>query len=318
MKRHQLIESLMQEAERERRCVYSTDSRSRCALDRRVTAGELLRVFPNMYISVERWHALTPPQRSLHIARTLQRQHPTWVFAGVTAAAIHGFDHQWLLHDGGIDVLSRDHSDQATGKSLNRIRRFYTSQPDYEVVDGLRTASAARTLVDCALTCEFRYALAMFDSALRQGVTTESVERECARLHRDCAPVFRLLRYADPARENGGESLSYATIVDARFMLPQVQVEIVDPTTGRTYRVDFLWRLPDGRIVVGELDGVAKYIDPSMTDGRSIHGVVADEREREQALRRAGVTAIVRFTFREVLAVTPFLAKLRATGIPYR
>ncbi|WP_241222793.1 hypothetical protein [Bifidobacterium samirii] len=271
-----------------------------------------------MYVSTEYWHKLTPPARSLHIARTLQRQHPTWIFTGITAATIRSFDHPWLLHDGSIGILSHDQSNQPTGKSLNRIRRFYTAQPEYDIVDGLRTASAARTLVDCALTCEFRFSLAMFDSALRQGVAPEEVERECARLHRDCAPVFRLLRYADPARENGGESLSYATVVDARLMLPQVQVEIVDPTTGRMYRVDFLWRLPDGRIIVGELDGAAKYVDPSMTDGRSIHGVVADEREREQALRRAGVTSIVRFTFREVVAVTPFLAKLRAAGIPHR
>ena len=40
----------------------------------------------------------------------------------------------------------------------------------------------------------------------------------------------------------------------------------------------------DGRIIVGELDGTAKYVDPKMTDRRSIQETVQAEREREQAL----------------------------------
>lgn len=49
-------------------------------------------------------------------------------------------------------------------------------------------------------------------------------------------------------------------------------------------RVDFSWYLPGGRIVVGELDGQQKYVDPSMTGGRSIAAIVEDERERSQML----------------------------------
>ena len=315
MKRHPLIESLLADAKREHRCAYGADGAASSALERRTTAGELLRVFPNAYVEPEYWKTLTPPERSLHIARTLQCRHGSWVFAGVTAAAAHGFEHQWLLHDGTIGISS---DVRTTPLGHSRLRPHYAAACTVETASGIRVTSRPRTLVDCALTCEFRYVLAMFDSALRQGIAPETVERECARLHRDCAPVFRLLRYADPARENGGESLSYATIVEARLMAPQVQVGIVDPATGRTYRVDFLWRLPDGRIVVGEFDGTGKYVDPSMTDGRSIRGVVADERDREQALQRAGVTTVVRFTFREVLSGAPFLAKLRAAGIPRR
>lgn len=78
----------------------------------------------------------------------------------------------------------------------------------------------------------------------------------------------------------------------------------------------FLWRTTDGRIIVGELDGTAKYVDPKMTDRRSIQETVQAEREREQALFRAGVTKIVRLTFDDAVQQKPLIAKLRRAGVP--
>ena len=72
------------------------------------------------------------------------------------------------------------------------------------------------------------------------------------------------------------------------------QVEFVDPQTGKRYRVDFLWRTRNGRIVVVEFDGLVKYRDPQMMDGRTLGGVIDDERERSEGLKRAGVDVIVR------------------------
>ena len=110
--------------------------------------------------------------------------------------------------------------------------------------------------------------------------------------------------------------MARGTIIEQSFMLPEIQSPFVDPQTGKVYRGDFVWRLADGRIVVGELDGTEKYMNPDMTGRKSIQGVVFAEREREEALERAGVTSIVRFSFDDVIARRPLVDKLVAAGIP--
>ena len=57
-------------------------------------------------------------------------------------------------------------------------------------------------------------------------------------------------------------------------------------------------------------------MNPDMTGRKSIQGVVFAEREREEALERAGVTSIVRFSFDDVIARRPLVDKLVAAGIP--
>ena len=42
-------------------------------------------------------------------------------------------------------------------------------------------------------------------------------------------------------------------MIDEDFAIPLLQTIFVDPETGRQYRADFAWRLPDGRIAVGGL-----------------------------------------------------------------
>lgn len=53
-----------------------------------------------------------------------------------------------------------------------------------------------------------------------------------------------------------------------------------------------------------------------MTGRKSIQETVQTERNREQALRRAGVTEVVRFTFDDVLQRNPLIAELRRAGVP--
>ena len=100
------------------------------------------------------------------------------------------------------------------------------------------------------------------------------------------------------------------------FAKPQQQVVFVDPLTGRTYRVDYCWRLADGTIIVAELDGMEKYTNPGMTNGRSMQIVVNEEKQREDGLRRAGVSVIVRFTFDDVLHAERLDRKLAEAGVP--
>ena len=268
-----------------------------------------------MYARNAYWEELTPPEQAMHIARTLQVKHPDWIFAGITAAAIHGFEHQWRLHEDAVTVITPQRGSNTD--TPPRIRRIHIPHPATETVDGMTVTDKARTVVDCGLALDFRDALPIIDSAFSKGVTVSDILTACSSLRRNYSPLFHLLHYANAASENGGESLARGTIIEQSFMVPEIQSTFVDPQTGKAYRGDFVWRLADGKVIVGELDGTDKYENPDMTGRKSIQGVVFAEREREEALERAGVTAIVRFSFDDVIARRPLVDKLTAAGIPH-
>ena len=287
------------------------------ALRRRVAAGELVHPYPALYARASYWQQLNPSDRTLHMARALSILHKDWVFAGMVAAAAHGFEHQWSLHDGTMTVVTHHRGSYQRSARLRHVYVPKTAQGHVNM-GGIPVTGEARTLVDCGLSLEFRFALPIFDSALAKGVTVDSVLRVCGTLNVDCRNVFRLLHYADAGSENGGESLARGTMIDSALQVPRLQVGFIDPKTGRSYRADFVWDLPDGRIIVGEFDGQGKYVDPSMTGGTDIAGVVSAERERQEGLQRAGVCRIFRFNFREVMNRRPLLDKALAAGVPLR
>ncbi|PJM78952.1 hypothetical protein [Bifidobacterium scaligerum] len=313
MKHHKEVDTIVAQAKAEHRCVYGTTKAHRSALARRAQALELRRISPNMYVVPEYWSSLRPDERTRHMARTAHLKHPNWVFAGITAAAIHGLEHQWRLHDGSITIIT---ASQGPRSSSSQVKRIFAPNCIPEYVNGLPVTSKARTVVDCGLSTEFRFALPIINSALRKGVTVADIFDICGTMHRDCTPIFRLLHYANPECENGGESLALATIIEGGLMIPELQQEIIDPQTGSLYRVDYLWRLPTGRIVVGEFDGYEKYVNPDMNNRSGIRGAVHAEKERETGLYRAKVDAIVRFTYEDAMARHPLISKLRAAGIP--
>ena len=64
--------------------------------------------------------------------------------------------------------------------------------------------------------------------------------------------------------------MARAMMIRLRYVLPQLQVWVANPLDpGHLFRVDGMWVLPDGTIVVLEVDGMAKRQDESMTRGRS-------------------------------------------------
>lgn len=315
MRTYSQVEHLLDTAERERRCAFGENDSMRRALLRRAHIGELVNPYRNIYARSAYWSTLSFPERSLHVAQALNRKHRTWVFAGLIAATAHGLEHAWSLHNGRITVAVTGSVKDRTRQPLDRI---HMPRVDCERIGGLSVTPAARTLVDCGLKYSFANALAMFDSALRQGKAThDDVLEVCDGMSIDCGPVLRLLHHADARSENGGESLARGIIIDNGFATPELQVEVADPANPRNrYRADFVWRLHDGRVIVAEYDGMVKYADPGMTGGRSVRRTVHDEREREDALRRAGATTIIRLDYQEVTQIKPLVRKLVDAGVP--
>lgn len=315
MKAYPQIDTLLNQAENARRCAHSSDPLIQKGLYRRYRAGDLARPYPGLFTRAEYWHQLNEPEQSLHMARALRDLHPNWVFSGITAAAAHGFDHPRILHRQGLTITLPCHGSYRPHEKLNII---YSPCPREKAViaNGIAVTNPSRTLLDCGRTIDFVHSLPIFDDAASNGIEEKQILQECARTTLDCSRIFKLLRYTDARSENGGESFARAVMIENGFSVPQLQVPFTDPLTGKQFRVDFLWRTADGRIIVGELDGTAKYVDPQMTDRKSIQETVQAEREREQALFRAGVTEIVRFTFDDAVRQKPLIAKLRRAGVP--
>lgn len=300
----------------------------------------IVRPHRNVYVRAEYWQSLDPPERARHVIKTLSRQFPNRIFAGISAAAVMRLEYPWSLHDQGPVFLATTSSSQIR-RAYWRIKRIHMADIPVQAmryfedgssllggieddrddcVDSVRITSPERTLVDCGLLYSFEQALPMFDSALRCGlVTRESVLEICDSLYVDCDPILRLLHYADPLSENGGESRCRAVIIEAGFVPPVLQCVFEDPTNDiNRYRADFSWRLADGAVVVLEYDGMRKYTDQSMTQGRDIREIVRMERLRENALRMHGVTMVIRTDYDEVSRRAPLIRKLAEAGIPAR
>lgn len=304
-------------AEAEHRCAFGADDRERRALKRRAEAGVLTCPYLNVYARVEYWNTLTAIEQTKHVASTLSLIHPRWVFAGSTAACILGFDHGYSLHRDRTIVIACTYS--GTARDHGRLIRIRMPAIPSVAVGDVLVTDAARTLLDCALSLTFQEALPIFDSAARSGVETDRVLDLCRSLQLDSAAVRRLCTYTDPLSDNGGESLARATIIVLGFIIPILQHHFMNPDNPEApYRTDFMWMLPDGRIIVAEYDGMGKYVLSAGQRRASIQSTVHAERIREEHLKQQGVSVIIRFEYEDVVHPERLERKLLDAGVPKR
>ena len=292
------------------------------ALERRVEGGALVSPLRGLFFRTETWESLTADQRARHLARGLQLLHPSWVFCGPTAAAIYGVDVSFSLlrsihvatpagtHGGGAPIAR--HPVLPADEGSRRI----------EVVDGLRVTSPEQTVLDCLRWADFARGLGIADSALRLGVTGRSelidhAEREMGRL-RGVGHALRTLEWADPRSESGGESIARARMLLLGFACPELQVEVPRVVEGgQPFRADYCWVRTDGVVILGELDGRAKYVDARMTGGRDLEAILSDENIRGSRFTLFDVS-LVRFRFEQTERPAEFAAILDEYGVPRR
>ena len=302
-------------AEREMMCLVPLSAAESRALRRRL-GSLVVSPHPGMFARLGWWARLTPPQRCVARARALACVHPSWVFAGATAAALHGLDVSydtlgkiWLVAPRG-------------GRSGVRgaLRYVAVRSPCVEVVRGVRATSLMQTLADCLCMLDMPDGLALADSALRTfSLPIDELDRfaRCScRGRRGAGKVRWVLQHADGRAANGGESKARALMLEEGYMKPDLQRRVIDPVEPwRTYYLDFYWELPDGRKVAGELDGRGKTTDQGLMGGRSLRQVEVDERRRESRSTALGIQ-IMRFPS-SILADRMALRRLLdAFGIP--
>ena len=179
---------------------------------------------------------MTREQQSLQVIRALSAIHPQWVFAGLSAACVYGLQHNYSLHDGTVHIASKS---GIGGGDEARLNRIYINRIPTRKHNGILLTTPARTLLDCA-AFPFPQALPIYDSALRKSPTTiEEVQSLMIQSVCDEVSVTKLLKYADPLSENGGESLMRGQITELSFGIPLLQVQFMNPDNpAMSYRVD--------------------------------------------------------------------------------
>ena len=302
-------------AESEGRLVAAQSSSDARRLRAGVARGELTSPARGVYARTEYWKTLKPPERHMHLVRTLATMHPSWVFCDISAAIVHKL---WVSYPiiGAVHVAT---TREARVHDARNIVRHVMADTSFIEVDGIKVAPLVRTVFDCLRHTNFRYGLALADSSLRLGALSQdellsAFERASGRFY-DKQRAIDTMGLADARSESGGESVARAVMIERGFRLPELQHTIIDPITESERRVDFFWQQEGWPNVIGELDGQEKYVNPAMSQGRSPIEVLTDERLRESRISLSDAR-IVRFSYAQATDAVFFTRLLSAFGVP--
>ena len=317
------LQELFAEAEACGACLRPPEERVRAACARRAGEdGELVSPAHGLYARRAWWDALGYSAQTLAIMRSLQATHPGWVFCGPSAALALGCDVSYsqqrplhvMLKSGSVSAQTALVTHHRLALNADDVR-----ERPFEV-RGVRVTPLLRTILDSLRWMSFREGVVVADWAMgERGVAwQEFVEYAYHRIG-SCRGVKSALSTfvrATGLAESGGESIARAVMIEEGYLLPTQQVEVPDPLyPGRTFRVDFVWVRADGRVIVGECDGLRKLLDPKMTGGRTPQQVLLDQRKREGLITAYDVS-VLRFTYEEAAGVSELVRKLDLYGVP--
>lgn len=272
-------------------------------------AGKLLRLRRGAYVSADGLDPVGRQRLMIEAAREVLRTDA--VLSHASAAVWWGLDVPWGILD------DRVHITRGPGGGSLRPRLATHTGPVPEgqavVVDGMRVTTVARTTLDVARSAPFREAVALTDHVLRRhggerlrekvlGLAAEAKGRHGVPAAR------RVLEFADPRAESGGESASRVVLAAAGLPRPVLQFEVYDDLGDLIGRSDFGW--PEWG-TLGEFDGRVKYGE--LAAGRDEHPgeVVFREKIREDRLRAAG-WEVVRWVYADLDRPQVLAARIRA------
>ncbi len=295
------------------------------ACRRRVAQGIVVEPFRGLFARDAYWETVKAAVKPYQIIRTLSYAHPQWVFCSFSAACMHGLSVSTpLLRSVHIAVGPSTHS----GTS-GRIVRHKIVRSRVRRIFGVPVTSFDETVVDCLRSADFPSALAIADSAVRTHRLTSSslqnlVERHGTR-KQGASRARRCAAYADARSESGGESVARARMIELGFAVPDLQVKLPNVVNRkRSFYVDYYWTLPDGKHIVGEMDGLEKYtmftgshaaaMKQQSARQRALAALVR-ERQRESRLT-AVCDGVVRFTYADIMDDERFSSILDAYSIP--
>lgn len=187
-------------------------------------------------------------------------------------------------------------ADRRTSPAASWMHLHRASLDVVDVVeqDGLLVTAPHRTVADCLRALAPGDGVAVGDAALRARLVGKAELVDAARGQSGWPRSRRAVRWLpvlDGRRETWLESWSVVALDRFGIPPPEPQVLVYD-AGGFIGRVDGLW-LDDG--VVGEADGVGKYLGEYDADGASAVGAarqVVAEKVREDRLRATGLEVV--------------------------
>ena len=265
---------------------------SRRAIAREVNEGRLIPLRPGVWANAGE---TTARQHQLDLVTAASFLAPTSALSHVTASAVHalplpskGLDHLWVTNPRPGGGHRR--------RLMTTIGRMLP--PEHVVViDGRRTTTLERTVIDMATEFGFETGLMTADAALRLGADPQvlaDVLETCGR-PRGLGHARQVVAFADGRIESPGESLIRAKWHCAGVPQPVPQFVIRNSTGQFLGRGDFAW--PDER-VLAEYDGRTKY-GSLLKPGQSVQDVIIAEKKREAGIVDAGWT-VLRFTVKDL------------------
>jgi hypothetical protein len=299
-----------------RRASWLRSGRDDHDLRRRASCGELVQLAPGAYLPMPLWTAADHRQRhALRVRAVVGRLASDVVVSHESALALCGFPllGRWPER---VHVIDRRRTRSLTSSTL--VRHAARLDAD-EVTEswGMPSVTPVRAALDVARTRDLRGGLVVID----HGLGSQAFDRTAARSHLDARATWRGVRVAslaldlaDPLSESAGESLSRAGMFEVGLARPVLQKEFHDDR-GLIGRVDFWWPCCG---VVGEFDGLVKYLGRVERRGRTPEQVVVDEKLREDRIRALPeVRGFARWIWDEALKGRPMLAKLAAAGLAH-
>lgn len=255
---------------------------------RALARGSVLRIAPGAYALPNRWEQLTPRARHrLRVVEAAGRTRQPGVFSHFAAAAIWGIDILGAWPD-RIDMRTPPGSG---GRSSGLIRR-HALRDAAQVWPwrGHEVTTPAQTALDIAAEVDLLHAVVVLDQVLwarRPGGALAQVAELWALVEqmqsaKGRTRAVRAIAHASELSDSVRESQSRVLIRRLGFPEPRLQQPFVLPD-GREVRTDYYFEEFDH---VGEFDGVGKYLDPSLTRGKTPEQALIDEKDREDALRR--------------------------------
>ena len=290
---------------------YGIDDR---ALRRSAFRGELTKLRSGAFVETALWDALGDEDRArLEVAAAWEAGRGFFVASHASAAALWEVP-RISTPDGLVHSLT---SLAAGTRTEHGVRKHAAKDLEQHVVavHGIACTSLERTIVDLAMTEPFADAVVAADWALREHTSKDAIARVLDELSpgRGRRRVEQVIDFADPRAGSAGESFSRTLIAEHGFPAPVLQQRF-DDEHGLIGFVDFYW--PD-QALVGEFDGLVKYRDPGLLQGRSPEDVVIAEKLREDRLRATGARC-TRWVWATLRRPGELAAQLRLAGLPSR
>lgn len=297
------------------RCYVPSSAKEARLLRRHVLEDDVVEPFPQLFADAALWEGLRRNERELQVIRGYALMHPNAVFCSTSAVLLHGlpvsFNQLGIIH-----LYTNVASPTA---STARVARHAVTNPAYTTIDGVKVASIAQAAVESMCASPFADGLAVADGLLRRldidrELLGEIVDELSAR-RKGVATARRVAAYADARAESGGESVARGIMICEGLVPTDLQRMLRDPVDGRgTYYADFVFELRDGKTVIGEFDGKAKYVDPALLGDKTTIGTLLDERKRESHITLLGIP-VARFTWNDVRTRGRLCQILAAAGV---